>query len=103
MMLYRHRNFKTFFFFFSLSVLFVEMLIFVCFVRLYTIGLYNYGYFCALYVFLQIVKRFEFPKALYKFPIIIIMDGGNGEGGGLGGGGLGWRDYVNSSSARSYP
>ena len=29
---------------------------------------------CALYVFLQVVKRFEFPKALYKFPIIIIIE-----------------------------
>ena len=26
---------------------------------------------CALYVFLQVVKRYEFPKVLYKFPIII--------------------------------
>ena len=28
---------------------------------------------CALYVFLWVVKRFEIPKALYKFPIIIII------------------------------
>ena len=28
---------------------------------------------CALYVFLFVVKRFEILKALYKFPIIIII------------------------------
>ena len=28
---------------------------------------------CALYVFLWVVKRFEIPKVLYKFPIIIII------------------------------
>ena len=28
---------------------------------------------CTVYVFLQDVKRFEFPKALYKLPIIIII------------------------------
>ena len=28
---------------------------------------------CALYVLLQLVKHFEIPKVLYKFPIIIIM------------------------------
>ena len=40
--------------------------IFICFVRLCI---------CALYVFplSSIVKRFEFLKALYKFPIIIII------------------------------
>ena len=27
---------------------------------------------CALYVFLQVVKHFENPKVLYKFPIIIM-------------------------------
>ena len=40
--------------------------IFICFVRLCI---------CALYVFplSSIVKRFEFLKALYKFPIMIII------------------------------
>ena len=28
---------------------------------------------CALYVFLEVVKRFEFPKALYNFLIITVM------------------------------
>ena len=28
---------------------------------------------CALSFFLQVVKRFEIPKALYKLPIIIII------------------------------
>ena len=28
---------------------------------------------CALYVFLQVVKHFENLKALYKFPVIIII------------------------------
>ena len=28
---------------------------------------------CALYAFLKVVERLEFPKALYKFPIIIII------------------------------
>ena len=27
----------------------------------------------ALFVFLEVVKRFEFPKALYKFPINITI------------------------------
>ena len=28
---------------------------------------------CALYFYLEVVKRFESPKALYKFPIIIVI------------------------------
>ena len=51
------------------------LLIFVCFVRLYTIDLYNYGYLCIVnyFLFFKVVKRFEIPKVLYKFPIIIIL------------------------------
>ena len=52
-------------------VCFASMLIFVCFVRLYTIDLYHYGYICI--VCFSVVKRFEIPKAPYQFPIIIIM------------------------------
>ena len=33
---------------------------------------------CAVYVFLQVVKRFGFPKALYKFPAIITVGLSNG-------------------------
>ena len=29
---------------------------------------------CALYVLFHVVKRFEFPKVLYKFPIIVIVN-----------------------------
>ena len=52
-------------------VCFASMLIFVYFVRLYTIDLYHYGYMCI--VCFSVVKRLEIPKAPYKFPIIIII------------------------------
>ena len=34
---------------------------------------------CALYVFFKVVKRFQFSKELYNFPIIIITLAGNRE------------------------
>ena len=50
-----------------------------CFVRkckfshvLYT-DLYNYGYLRIHFFFFQVVKHFEFPKALYKFPILLLL------------------------------
>ena len=49
------------------------LLIFVCFVRLCTIDLYNYGYSCTVFLF-KVVKHFEILKALCEFPIIIIID-----------------------------
>ena len=43
------------------------------FACLYTIDLYMVSAHCMLLLFLfQVVKRFESPKALYKFPIVII-------------------------------
>ena len=49
------------------------MLIFICFACLYTTDFYNYGYLCIVFFKSSTVKHFEFLKALYKFPIIIIV------------------------------
>ena len=55
------------------AMLCMKMLIFICFARLYTTDFYNYGYLCIVFFLSSTVKHFEFLKALYKFPIIIIV------------------------------
>ena len=48
------------------------LLIFVCFVCLCIPLICIIMGICALHVFLQVVKRFEFPEVLYKFSTVVI-------------------------------
>ena len=57
---------------FAMLCVSVSSFLYVLFACLYAIGL-CIG-ICVMYAFLWIVRRFESPKALYMFPVVVVID-----------------------------